>query len=124
MGAISFLKGQTDKSPGKINRGLLEKSAPSHYSPNHTFAIKARRMPLPPPMTHFPIVASLLKVGVGVGALISYLTAWSLFGLQRIIMWEIPILGIEIVAACSAASFFFPVLAGWLGELIWARFHA
>jgi hypothetical protein len=123
MSAISFLKGQTDKSQGKVKRGL-EKSAPSHYSPNHTFATKARRMLLPPPMTHFPIVASLFKVGVGVGALISYLTAWSLFGLQRIIMWEIPILGIEIVAACIAASFLFPVLAGWLGELTWARFHA
>jgi hypothetical protein len=73
-------------------------------------------------MTHFPILASLFKVGVGVGALISYLTVWSLFGLQHIIMWEIPILG--IVAACIAASFLFPVLAGWFGELTWARFHA
>lgn len=36
------------------------------------------------PMTHFPIIASLSKVGVGVGPLVPYLTAWSLFGLQRI----------------------------------------
>jgi len=75
-------------------------------------------------MIHFPIVASLFKVGVGVGALISYLTAWSLFGLQRIIMREIPFLGIEIVTGRIAASFFFHVLAGSLGELTWARFHA
>ena len=75
------------------------------------------------PMTHFPIVASLFKVGVGVGPLVSYLTAWSLFGLQRIIMWEIPFLGIQVVAARVAASFFFPLLAGFLGELVWARFH-
>ena len=75
-------------------------------------------------MIHFPIVASLFKVGVGVGALISYLTAWPLFGLQRIIMREIPFLGIEIVTARIAASFFFHVLAGSLGELTWVRFHA
>jgi uncharacterized membrane protein YraQ (UPF0718 family) len=76
------------------------------------------------PMTHFPIVASFFKLGVGVGPLVSYLTAWSLFGLQRIIMWEIPFLGIKVVAARFAASFFFPLLAGWLCELIWERLHA
>jgi hypothetical protein len=39
------------------------------------------------PMTHFPII------GLGVGPLVFYLTASSLFGLQRIIMWEIPFFG-------------------------------
>src|SRR5437762_13313808 len=71
-----------------------------------------------------PIVASFFKLGVGVGPLVSYLTAWSLFGLQRIIMWEIPFLGIKVVATRFAASFFFPPLAGWLCELIWEKLHA
>jgi len=75
------------------------------------------------PMTHFPIVASLFKVGVGVGPLVSYLTAWSLFGLQRVIMWEIPFLGAKVVAVRVAVSLFFPLLAGWLCELIWDRLH-
>ncbi|MDP2606123.1 MAG: permease [Deltaproteobacteria bacterium] len=75
------------------------------------------------PMTHFPIVASLLKVGVGVGPLVSYLTAWSLFGLQRIIMWEIPFLGAKLVAVRVAVSFFFPLFAGWLCQIIWDRLH-
>ena len=73
------------------------------------------------PMTHFPIVASLFKVGVGIGPLVSYLTAWSLFGLQRIIMWEIPFLGPRVVAIRVAVSFFFPLLAGWLCELVWEK---
>ncbi|HUC99476.1 MAG TPA: permease [Candidatus Polarisedimenticolaceae bacterium] len=73
------------------------------------------------PMTHFPVVASLYKVGIGVGPLVAYLTAWSLFGLQRVIMWEIPFLGPKIVAVRFAVSFFFPVLAGWLCELIWNK---
>jgi uncharacterized membrane protein YraQ (UPF0718 family) len=60
------------------------------------------------PMTHFPIIASFYKMGVGVGPLVAYLTAWSLFGLQRIIMWEIPFLGPKIVAVRFAVSFFFP----------------
>jgi len=75
------------------------------------------------PMTHFPIVASLFKVGVGVGPLVSYLTAWSLFGLQRIIMWEIPFLGAKLVAVRVAVSLFFPLFAGWLCQNIWDRLH-
>lgn len=75
------------------------------------------------PMTHFPIVASLFKVGVGVGPLVSYLTAWSLFGLQRVIMWEIPFLGAKLVAVRVVVSFFFPLFAGWLCQNIWDRLH-
>ncbi len=75
------------------------------------------------PMTHFPVIASLFKMGVGIGPLVAYLTAWSLFGLQRIIMWEIPFLGPRVVALRVAVSFFFPFLAGWLCELLWNRFH-
>ena len=76
------------------------------------------------PMTHFPIVASLFKVGVGVGPLVAYLTAWSLFGLQRIIMWEIPFLGLKVVAVRIAVSLLFPLLAGWLSEIVWEKIRA
>ena len=75
------------------------------------------------PMTHFPVIASLFKLCVGVGPLVAYLTAWSLFGLQRVIMWEIPFLGVKIVAVRVAASLFFPFLAGWISEIIWGRLH-
>jgi uncharacterized protein len=75
------------------------------------------------PMTHFPVIASLYKMGVGVGPLVAYLTAWSLFGLQRIIMWEIPFLGLKVVVIPFAVSFFFSFLAGWLCELIWNKFN-
>jgi uncharacterized protein len=76
------------------------------------------------PMTHFPIIASFLKIGVGIGPLVAYLTAWSLFGLNRVIMWEIPFMGAQIVAVRVAVSLFFPFLAGWLSEIVWQRFHA
>lgn len=73
------------------------------------------------PMTHFPVVASLYKIGVGVGPLVSYLTAWSLFGLQRIIMWEIPFLGAKVVALRVGVSLAFPFFAGWVSDLIWVK---
>jgi len=73
------------------------------------------------PMTHFPVIASLFKMGVGIGPLVAYLSAWSLFGLQRVIMWEIPFLGPKVVAIRIAVSFLFPLVAGWLCELVWDR---
>ena len=73
-------------------------------------------------MTHFPVIASLYKVGVGVGPLVAYLSAWSLFGLQRIIMWEIPFLGRESGGDSRGGEFIsFPFFAGWLCELIWDK---
>ena len=75
------------------------------------------------PMTHFPVIASLYKLGVGVGPLVAYLSAWSLFGLQRVIMWEIPFLGPRVVALRILVSLFFPLFAGWLCELIWHRLN-
>ena len=73
------------------------------------------------PMTHFPVIASLFKMGVGIGPMVAYLTAWSLFGLQRVIMWEIPFLGPKVVAIRIAVSFVFPFVAGWLCEMIWNK---
>ena len=75
------------------------------------------------PMTHFPVIATFFKMGVGIGPLVAYLTAWSLFGMQRIIMWEIPFLGAKVVAVRFAVSFFFPAIAGWLCEMVWNKLH-
>ena len=73
------------------------------------------------PMMHFPIVASLMTSGAGAGPIIAYLTAWSLLGLHRLVIWEIPILGLEISAVRFAASLVLPPLVGFVGGLI---FHS
>ena len=75
------------------------------------------------PMTHFPVIASLYKMGVGIGPMVAYLTAWSLFGLQRVIMWEIPFLGPKVVAIRIIVSALFPLIAGWLCEVLWNKLH-
>jgi uncharacterized membrane protein YraQ (UPF0718 family) len=73
------------------------------------------------PITLFPVVAALSKAGVAVGPLAAFLTAWSLFGLQRILVWELPILGARFVAVRILVSLFFPFCAGWAFEAVWAR---
>jgi hypothetical protein len=42
------------------------------------------------------------------------LTSWSLFGMQRIIAWEAPLMGWHFVVVRVIPSLAFPVLAGWL----------
>ncbi len=73
------------------------------------------------PMMHFPIVASLMASGAGAGPIIAYLTSWSLIGFHRLIIWEIPILGLEITAVRFAASLVLPPFVGFVGGLL---FHS
>jgi hypothetical protein len=46
--------------------------------------------------------------------LVAYMTSWSLFGMQRIIAWEAPLMGWRFVFVRVVPSLAFPVLAGWL----------
>ena len=47
------------------------------------------------PMTSFPLVTVLRDSGTGIGALVAYVTAWTTMGLQRVFMWEVPLMGAE-----------------------------
>ena len=66
------------------------------------------------PMVSMPFMVAAAHSGAGLPALVAYMTAWSLFGLHRIIAWEAPLLGWKFVIARVASSLAFPVLAGWL----------
>lgn len=66
------------------------------------------------PFTHFPILASFLAKGASVGPVCAYIAAWALIGLNRILVWELPILGPQIALVRFLASAGFPPLIGWL----------
>ena len=66
------------------------------------------------PMISVPLMVVLANSGVGLPSLVAYMTAWSLFGVQRIIAWEAPLLGWKFVAVRVIPSLIFPVVAGWL----------
>ena len=70
------------------------------------------------PMAAFPLVLALAAGGADRGALIAYVAAWSLNGFQRILVWEIPILGPEFAALRFVASLPLPVIAGLLARRI------
>ena len=73
------------------------------------------------PMVSVPLLVAAANSGAGMGSLVAYMTAWSLFGLQRIIAWEAPLMGWHFVSVRVLASFALPVLAGWIVTLFRAE---
>jgi uncharacterized membrane protein YraQ (UPF0718 family) len=66
------------------------------------------------PMVSVPFMVAAANSGAGLPPLVAYMTAWSLFGMQRIIAWEAPLMGWHFVAVRVLPSLAFPVIAGWL----------
>src|SRR5215510_12006236 len=66
------------------------------------------------PMVSVPFLVALAHSGAALPALVTYMTAWSLFGLQRIIAWEAPLLGWPFVFSRGVPSLALQVIAGWL----------
>ena len=69
------------------------------------------------PMVSVPLLVVLANSGMALGPLVAYMTSWSLFGMQRIIAWEAPLMGWRFVAIRVLPSLAFPVIAGWLVKL-------
>jgi uncharacterized membrane protein YraQ (UPF0718 family) len=70
------------------------------------------------PIICFPIAVVLFKTGAGIPALISFLTAWSIFAFHRIIVYEVPFLGLRFVTIRILSSLVLPPLAGILAVII------
>ena len=66
------------------------------------------------PMVSVPFMVALAHSGAAMPSLVAYMTSWSLFGLQRIIAWEAPLMGWHFVWVRVLPSLAFPVVAGWL----------
>src|SRR5688500_3733602 len=62
------------------------------------------------PMVSVPLLVVLSNSGAALPSLVAYMTAWSLFGMQRIIAWEAPLMGWKFVAVRVIPSLLFPVV--------------
>src|SRR5215472_4097910 len=69
------------------------------------------------PMVSVPLLVVLANSGMALGPLVAYMTSWSLFGVQRIIAWEAPLMGWRFVVVRIVPSLAFPFIAGWLVKL-------
>ncbi len=70
------------------------------------------------PIISFPVAIALLHLGAGVPQLIAFLTAWSVFAVHRLLIWEIPLLGAGFAAKRLAASLVLPPIAALIAVLI------
>jgi hypothetical protein len=70
------------------------------------------------PMTSFPVVNALHEAGTGRRALVAYLTSWSTQGFQRILMWEVPMMGLEFATLRFVASLPLPLVAGLISRYV------
>ena len=77
------------------------------------------------PFTSFPLVYALWVAGADAGALVAYLSSWAILGLNRLLIWELPFLGVEFSLLRFVVCLPFPILAGIIARVILARtsFH-
>jgi uncharacterized membrane protein YraQ (UPF0718 family) len=73
------------------------------------------------PMVTVPFLVVLSNSGMALPPLVAYMTSWSLFGMQRIITWEAPLMGWHFVAVRVLSSLAFPMLAGWLVATLYSE---
>jgi len=73
------------------------------------------------PYVSLPVAAGFLRAGAGVGTMVAFVTAWSLWAVGRLPM-DIGILGWKFTVARLACTFFFPPIAGLLAQLFFSGF--
>lgn len=89
-------------------RGLLLATAAGAVTPGGPFA-------------SFPLAAALYRGGADVGTTVAFLTSWSVLGLLRLVVWDVPLLGLELSLVRFLASLPLPLLAGALARLVVRR---
>ena len=64
--------------------------------------------------------ASLLVLIGGVGAdrgiLVAYISSWAMLGLQRILVWDLPLMGVEFSVIRFLVCLPLPILAGLIAR--------
>jgi uncharacterized membrane protein YraQ (UPF0718 family) len=70
------------------------------------------------PFTIFPVAGAFIAVGADVAAAITLITSWTLLGLNRVVVWEMPFLGVDFVGWRMLLSLPLPILVGFLARAI------
>ncbi|MHB2165393.1 hypothetical protein [Alsobacter sp. R-9] len=69
------------------------------------------------PVVGFALGAAALKAGAGLPQIMAFVTAWSLYTLNRLLVWEVPFMPYRFVVLRVLVSLPFPFLAAWLATL-------
>ena len=69
------------------------------------------------PYVSLPVAAGLLRAGTGLGTMVAFITAWSLWAVSRMPL-EIGIMGLRFTLIRLGVTFFFPPIAGLMARII------
>lgn len=69
------------------------------------------------PIVSFPLIVVLMKAGAGFPQVVAFLTAWSVFALHRVLIYEIPMMGWRFSATRLAASAPLPFIAAYFTQI-------
>jgi len=70
------------------------------------------------PYLAFPLVLALYRAGADWAPLIAYITAWSMNSVARMLVFEIPFVGVELPMVRLIACFALPPVAGLIARWI------
>jgi uncharacterized membrane protein YraQ (UPF0718 family) len=68
------------------------------------------------PMAAFPLVLVLAGAGADRGALVAYILSWALNGFQKLLVYEMPLLGPDFAILRTILTLPMPMLAGWVAR--------
>lgn len=68
------------------------------------------------PMAAFPLAAAFLTAGADFGSATAYLVAWSVLGINRIIVWDIPVMGTDFTVVRLLATVPLSFIAGLIAR--------
>jgi uncharacterized membrane protein YraQ (UPF0718 family) len=70
------------------------------------------------PVVGFSIGAAALKSGAGAPQVIAYSTAWALYAVHRLVIWEVPLMPARVVWLRALVSLPLPFIAAALAMLL------
>jgi hypothetical protein len=70
------------------------------------------------PVVGFSIGAAALKSGAGAPQVIAYSTAWALYAIHRLLIWEVPLMPARVVWLRAMVSLPLPFLAAALAIMV------
>jgi hypothetical protein len=70
------------------------------------------------PVVGFSIGAAALKSGAGAPQVIAYSTAWALYAIHRLVIWEVPMMPARVVWLRAAVSLPLPFIAAATAMLL------
>ena len=69
------------------------------------------------PITIYPVAGAFLAMGADAGAVVAFITSWTLIGYTRALVWELPFFGSDFVIWRIVEALPLPIIAGLLARI-------